>query len=56
MRPPSPMPSTEADWLVVAKRAVVAASSPAMIPVVIPAGHEETLKEQFHSVFRANRM
>lgn len=30
-------------------------SIPAKIPVIIPVGHEETLKEQFHSAFRANR-
>lgn len=29
-------------------------SIPAKIPVIIPVGHEETLKEQFHSAFRAN--
>lgn len=28
---------------------------PAMIPAIIPVGHEETLKQQFHPVFRANR-
>lgn len=40
--------SKEADWLVLVKRHVVGEFNPAMIPVIIPVGHEETLKEQFH--------